>query len=143
MTAKPAALQASKVSSIPRPTNKVPLEDEGLIIDLINGQQMKASSSSRRYEDCERKEADCPSRGKTAIEQTEISGSVLSGKIVEVSGVTSHTTPGNTKFPLFRPCRKRWKSYTFNSVTKWMMSPSRRNDRYQRSRRYRTRKSIP
>ena len=32
-------------------------------------------------------EADCPSRGKAAIKQTEISGSVLSGKIVEVPGV--------------------------------------------------------
>ena len=82
-------------------------------------------------------------RQRSSEPEIIVTGSVLSGKIVEVSGVTSHTTPGNTKFPLFRPCRKRWKSYRFNSLIKRMMSPSRRNDRYQRSRRYRTRKSIP
>ena len=82
-------------------------------------------------------------RQRSSEPEITVTGSVLSGKIVEVSGVTSHTTPGNTKFPLFRPCRKRWKSYRFNSLIKRMMSPSRRNDRYQRSRRYRTRKSIP
>ena len=70
------------------PTNKIPLEVEGLIIDLINEQQTKASSSSRRQKDCEKKEADCPSRGKTAIKRTEILDSVLSGMIVEVPGVT-------------------------------------------------------
>ena len=82
-------------------------------------------------------------RQRSSEPEITVTGSALSGKIVEVSGVTSHTTPGNTKFPLFRPCRKRWKSYRFNSLIKWMISPSRRNDRYQRSRRYRTRKSIP
>ena len=82
-------------------------------------------------------------RQRSSEPEITVTGSVLSGKIVEVSGVTSHTAPGNTKFPLFRPCRKRWKSHRFNSLTKWMMSPSRRNDRCQRSRRYRTRKSIP
>ena len=82
-------------------------------------------------------------RQRSSEPEITVTGSVLSGKIVEVFGVTSHTTPGNTKFPLFRPCRKRWKSYRFNSLIKRMMSPSRRNDRYQRSRMYRTRKSIP
>ena len=43
-------------------------------------ERVEASSSSRRQKDCEKKEADCPSRGKTAIKPETAKQSTISSK---------------------------------------------------------------
>ena len=65
------------------------------------------------------------------------SDSVLSDRTVEVPGVIQR------RVPTVQTVQKRWKRHRLNSLIEWMMSLSRRNDRRQRSKRYRCQIQYP
>ena len=86
---------------------------------------------SRHHEDCAKKEADRPGRGKTAIKRTEIPESAFSDEIAEVPGVVKrHVLTSQI-------VQESMDVHKLNSLVERIASLWIRNERCQRFKRHR------